>query len=110
MSRIIKLQSFFEKIKLKISTVKESIKNKQRIISMTNNIFIKVAEKLFKNKFLRQIRKKITSFKKIFFFNQRIAYIKQIKYLCYLRTMNISKNMKKIRKNHDKVSVTILMK
>jgi hypothetical protein len=106
MSKIIRMQSFFERIKKQLFIEKKKLQNKEKIENLTFHLFNSNAFQLFKRKFLYPIKSAILTNKRMVLYSVRIKNINTIKYFNFLRTRTFKKNLFKLKENLNKITVS----
>lgn len=106
MSKIIRMQSFFERIKKQLYLKRVDLNNKGKIEKLTSYFLSTNTIHLFKKKFLQPLKRIIITNKKITLFSIRFKYINTIKYFNYLRTKTLKKILVKLKENLNKITVS----
>lgn len=105
MSKIIKVQYFFEKIRKIVMDSRKSIENKEKIIYIKDQNYIQSANILFKNKFLKILQKRLAMRKKKDWELKRISYLNTVKFFSFLRTLTFWRKLRKIKAFHNRYTV-----
>jgi hypothetical protein len=106
MSKIIRMQSFFERIKKQLFIQKKTLQIKEKTENMTFHFYNSNAIHLFKRKFLYPIKTALLTYKRMVLYSVRIKYINTIKYFNFLRTRTFKKTVFKLKDNINKVTVS----